>query len=97
MRISNSMMQRIRGKHERFRCAFGPLSGRFRAAFGVAFLSAPHYEKRPLFSCFLRFEPKMHRSGKNGKLASYLYFSRTAICAVSRVRYCVTACHHVNS
>ena len=81
-------MQRFRGKRERFRGAFGPLSARFRGAFGVPFLAAPHYEKSPLFSCFLRFRPKTHRSGKNRKtlsyigLPSYTYPNR---------RYCVTA------
>jgi hypothetical protein len=90
-------MVNFRGEQVNFRPTFGPLSAHFRATFGVAFLSAPHYEKLPLFSCFLRFAPKTHRSGKNEKAASYLYFSRTSICAVSRVRYCVTACHHVNA
>jgi hypothetical protein len=87
------MMVNFRGEHINFRPTFGPLSAHFRATFGVAFLSALHYEKLPLFSCFLRFWPKMHRSGKNGKAASYLYFSRIYIVA----RYCVTEYHHVNT
>ena len=79
LHLISSMTNNFRGKQANFRGAFGPLSGRFRGAFGVPFLAALPYEKVPLFSCFLRFGPKTHRSGKNRKTPSYMYFSRTHI------------------
>ena len=79
MQSNNTMMVNFRGEHTNFRPTFGPLSAHFRATFGVAFLAAPHYEKTPLFSRFLRFGSKTHRSGKNRKTPSYIHFNRTHI------------------
>ena len=93
LHLISSMTNNFRGKQANFRGAFGPLSARFRGAFGVAFLAALLYEKSTLFSCFLHFGRKMHRSGKNGKAASYMHFNRTFI----KGRYCVTDCYHGNT
>ena len=93
LHLISSMTNNFRGKQVNFRGAFGPLSARFRGAFGVAFLAALLYEKSPLFSCFLRFSQKTHRSGKNGKTPSYMYLSHTFI----KGRYCVTDCYHGNT
>ena len=76
---NSTRMVNFRGERTNFRPTFGALSAHFRATFGVAFLGAPQNEKLPLFSRFLRICPKTHRSGKNRKTPSYIYFNRTHI------------------